>query len=157
MALYLGSEKVAGNFMPERNVMTLYKSQRFSHNLPTAYQVSILPLAEYVVAGNKLSYQSYGVKIGKGVSKILVSANIGLWSSPNTGEFGLQIFRNNDRVGMAFGNFTNGEIWGIHLSPVLVDVVEGDLIKLGVSSANVGTHNFLTDDKAVSMTVDVVA
>lgn len=156
MAIYFGKNKVAGNFLEDKSIMTLYKSDRFSVNLSTQYTAVALPLTEYTVCGKKLTYSSNAVKIGNGVSKVLVSASIGMWNSPTAGEFGLQIYRNDQRVGMGFGNHANGEIWGMSVPPVLVDVVEGDLIKLMVSSSATGTHNFLTDDKAVNLTVQVV-
>lgn len=155
MAIYFGTEKVAGNFLENKSVMTLYKSSRFSLNLPTQYTAVALPLTEYTVCGDKLTYSNNSVKIGKGVSKVLASASMGMWNSPSAGEVGLQIYRNDKRVGMAFGNHGGG-IWGMSIPPVLVDVTEGDLLKLMISSSGTGTHNFLTDDKAVNLTVQVV-
>lgn len=155
MAIYFGKNKIAGNFSEPRSIMTLYKSARFSLNLPTAYNAVVIPMQEYIVCGDKLTYSNYGIKIGKGVSKILVSGSIGMWNSPASGEIGLQIYRNDNRVAMRFGNHSN-EIFGLVVSPTLVDVAEGDLINLRFSSGSTGTHNFLTDDKAVHLTVEVI-
>lgn len=155
MAIYFGEEKVAGNILNTRNVMTLYRSDRFSMNLSTSYQAVVIPMSEYIRSGDRLTYSNNGIKIGKGVSKVLVSGSIGMWQSPASGEIGLQIYRNNTRVAMRFGNHSN-EIFGIVVVPTLVDVVEGDLIEMRFSSGATGTHNFLTDDKAVHLTVDVV-
>lgn len=155
MAIYFGKDKVAGNFLEPRSIMTLYKSARFSLDLPTAYGSVVIPMQEYIVCGDRLTYSNYGIKIGKGVSKILVSGSVGMWNSPASGEIGLQIYKNDTRVAMRFGNHSN-EIFGLVVSPTLVEVAEGDLIKLRFSSASTGTHNFLTDDKAVNLTVQVV-
>ena len=141
----------------QNNIMTAFCKSRFSLDVPAQYTTYVLPLTDSISCGDKLTFENHRIKIGKGVSKVLVSGSIGLWNSPSTGEFGLQIHKNgNVRLNMAFSNHSGGEITGVNAVPVLAEVEEGDLISLSISSAGTGTHNFLTDDKAVSLTVQVV-
>lgn len=82
-------------------------------------------------SGDKLSTSNYGVKIGKGVSKVKVSGIA--WIEPglsanNSGYRWLRILKNQNVIAMAMLPEAVGTWGSPSIPPVLVDVKEGDSI-----------------------------
>lgn len=126
----------------------------------TSYTQIPLELNNYVgdvnlLTGNKLYISSDdGIKIGAGVSKVLVSANI-LFLTGGSGATrkGLAIYQNNDLV--VYNNI-NGDITytGASISQHLIDVAENDIIYL--YGINQGTSGSIVSQDNTFITVEVV-
>lgn len=81
-------------------------------------------------SGSNLVMENGKIKIGKGIKKVICSANL-LVSGTGTGEVGIFLMKNNTPVVSTFVIKTSSGIWEpLILSPIGVDVVEGDYIEL---------------------------
>lgn len=90
--------------------------------------------------GNKLSFSNYKIKIGAGVSQILVSAVVGMqWDSPISNNGILTIEKNNTEIiKVDGGKPTNNASISTVAPSYLVTVLEGDTISIKFT-ASVGT------------------
>ena len=128
-------------------------------------ELIVLELNEITAqTGDKLSTSNYGVKIGKGVSKVKVSGTA--WIEPglsanNSGYRWLRILKNGtsykDVVAMAMLPEAAG-MWGSpSISPILVDVKEGDSIFMAATVSVAGYCKAGDYGKASTyLTVEVV-
>lgn len=117
--------------LQEKNIMTLSLHADFI--VQTTNEYLPLSLDFDTKMGNRLVFQNGGIKIGSGVSKILVSAQL-TFESKSTRNTYVRIAKNNgsqdNTLGWQYRNFSNGELGNLVISPILVNVQEGDLINL---------------------------
>lgn len=119
-------------YLQEKNIMTLSLHSNFT--VQTTNQYLPLNLELDTKIGNKLSLENGGIKIGSGVSKILVSAQMS-FEAKNTRNIHFRVTKNNtDSLDNVFGwryeHFNNGDLGNLTISPILGEVQEGDLINL---------------------------
>lgn len=119
-------------YLQEKNIMTLSLHSNFT--VQTTNQYLPLNLELDTKIGNRLSLENGGIKIGSGVSKILVSAQMS-FEAKNTRNIHFRVTKNNtDSLDNVFGwryeHFNNGDLGNLTISPILGEVQEGDLINL---------------------------
>ena len=88
-----------------------------------------IPLSGIITNSDKLTLSNNGLKIGAGISKILVSGNVFLQSSSNTSYLWTSIRKNTTEISIAIDNYNTYFASTSH-SPKLVEVQEGDIIYL---------------------------
>ena len=139
-----------------RNIITAYPSTAFT-NITTQDQVVILD--EYRSVGNKLSVLNNAIKVGNGVSHVLISAQVFYqdYNASNVSSLFPNIQINGNSVARAIKSVSNTGIYNVvNISNFLISVSENDLITLTtgtISSTNEGRyrgkqengiHTFLT-------------
>ena len=125
-----------------KNIMTLYLdatincvSQVYTH----------LDLSLYNSSGDKLTYENGYVKIGKDISKVKVSA-AAIYEVSTSGAQHIHIDKNDNTIAWNYGAaMESGQNVTAIISPVVIDVKEGDLIDLkyysSASNNKVGGHS----------------
>ena len=119
-------------YLQEKNVMTLSLHSNFTVQNTNQYLPLNLELDTKI--GNKLSLENGGIKIGSGVSKILVSAQMS-FEAKNTRNIHFRVTKNNNSsedniLAWRYEHFNNGDLGNLTISPILGEVQEGDLINL---------------------------
>lgn len=145
-------------YLQEKNVMTLSLHSNFTVQNTNQYLPLNLELDTKI--GNKLSLENGGIKIGSGVSKILVSAQMS-FEAKNTRNIHFRVTKNNtDSLDNVFGwqyeHFNNGDSGNLTISPILGEVQEGDLINLYYYCGAGDIINGNAFGKRTNMTVVVV-
>lgn len=160
----IDSQSLEVNGVPvNRNIMTYGLTANVTN--PTAGAYTKVPLNNPIITGGRLSASSNGVKIGAGVSKVLVSAQMMVVANTKAGICYIRIAKN--------GDLTNVVAWCIvtvpagargllSIAPALVDVTENDTINMyyyvpdsddHIYGSQIGTA---TTGSLTWMTVDVV-
>lgn len=143
--------------LQEKNIMTLSLHADFI--VQTTNEYLPLSLDFDTKMGNRLVFQNGGIKIGSGVSKILVSAQL-TFESKSTRNTHVRIAKNNgsqdNTLGWQYRNFSNGELGNLVISPILVNVQKGDLLNLYYYCAAGDIINGNAFGKRTNMTVMVV-
>ena len=116
-----------------RNVMTAYLNANVTNLAVSTY--TIVPLNGSNGVGSKLTLQSDGgIKIGAGVSKILVSARASIQGSATTGRRHLRVMKNsytnNNTIAWSQDDFGASVTEDIVITPTVGDVQEGDVVYL---------------------------
>lgn len=119
-----GDLQIRGKNPFKRQVATAY----LENGAPDIKNVKI-PLSGIITNSDKLTLSNNGIKIGVGISKILVSGNVFLQSSSNTSYLWTSIRKNTTEISIAIDNYNTYFASTSH-SPKLVDVQEGDIIYL---------------------------
>ena len=121
------------NAINDKNIITA--SFNTNHTIATSDTYEKVKLDTSVSVGNKLTLTNDGeIKIGAGISKIKVSANIN-FQTIASGAKNIGIFKNDTII---FQNITNiSERTTLVLSPIVFDVTENDIIYLEL----MGTKN----------------
>lgn len=150
-----GSLVRAINSVNEKNIMSLYRKASYNHVVSTAWGVATIPFDEIRCnVGNKLTFDSNGIKIGSGVKKILVSSN--LMTKGIANDIIVQIKKNTDRVSEGYYRATNTGYYGtISLSPQLIEVTEGDIITIALGAGATGTL-IVAVGQYIHLTVEVI-
>ena len=114
--------------------------------------------------GNKFTLNSNGIRIGAGVTKVKVSANI-LQQASTVNLYGGYITKNGTNlasaVNVGFNTITRTDSWEFFytgISPIIIDVTEGDIIYL-CSYVNNTTSKVTLQayaGRAVNLTVEEV-
>lgn len=118
----------------ERSVMTKTLSADATNLTANTYKV--LPLTASATAGTQLiDVANGGIKIGAGVDKVLISAKMAIEGSSTTDRRYLRIVLNNTlsssgTLAWSSQTVTVNTIETISITPVLVNVEEGDVINL---------------------------
>lgn len=112
-----------------------------------------IPLSGIITNSDKLTLSNNGIKIGAGISKILVSGNVFLQSSSTTSYLWTSIRKNTTEISLAIDNYNTYFASTSH-SPKLVDVQEGDIIYLWKIDDSGGTLRGA--NKNTYLTVEVV-
>lgn len=113
--------------------------------------------------GDKFTLSNNGIKIGAGVTKVKISANI-LQHSSAVNLYGGYITKNGTNlasaVNVGFNTITNTNSWAFFhtgISPIIIDVVEGDILYL---CSYVGATSTVTlqayAGRAVNLTVEEI-
>lgn len=150
-----GLLQVGGKNIFVKDAMTIYSNSRFDMNSGN----KVNGLTEHISVGNKLTYGNSSIKIGKGVSKILVSATFSYWNSKNHWQSQLDIKKSNGqllaRCWFETENDT-GQTDYATISPMIAEVEEDDEIILYFGQGEAQTINVLADGKATFLTVQVL-
>lgn len=137
----------------QRDILTAILARNDSFNIPSKWDyVKAGNLSKLNKTGSKLSISSGKIKIGAGVTKVLVSFHCQGITGPG-GDHGMRIVQN-DSSEIAV-SYVGGEFLKyipLASAPKLVDVKEGDTFELQVFSGNVGTLTILQS----YLTVEVV-
>ena len=144
----------------ERNVATRSLSAVLTTLVTGTY--TVIPLNLSNIAGSLLTASGNGIKIGNGVSKVLISGAISYDAGATAGIRYARIVKNSDgdsnTLSMGWETLQPSETKRIVLQPVLVDVSENDIIYLYYyttdSSDVIGGNNF---GNRTSLTVEVIA
>lgn len=134
----------------DKNIITAYLSNDITATSNTDIKV---PLIQENKLGNKLTISNGGIKIGAGVTKVLVSANVYYGSLGNVGAKNLFIYKNNIPIARktfrAAGNYD-----GNSMPMKLINVQENDILYL---YAEVYSNDVVSSQqKETYMTVEVV-
>ena len=142
-----------------KSKMTIGLSANVSHKATT--KVALNTIMNNI--GDKFTLNSNGIRIGAGVTKVKVSANI-LQQASSVNVYGGYITKNgtglNNAVNVGFNTITNTNSWAFFhtgISPIIIDVVEGDIIYL---CSYVGAISTVTlqayAGRAVNLTVEEI-
>lgn len=113
-----------------------------------------LPLITALSSGNLLTLENNGIKIGEGISKVLVSGSVYFTTGINAGDSTRAfIYKNSSNVCGSY-NRSNGSYEHRIIPPTLIEVTEGDMIYLYGANATgargiIGTSN-------TQLTIEVV-
>jgi hypothetical protein len=118
-------------FNVTRSIMTRYLSANVTNLVQSTY--TIVPLDSQISTGDKLTATSNGgIKIGAGVSKVLVSARVSIQGSATAGRRHLRIMKNsysnNNTMAWSQDDFAASVTEDVVITPTLADVQEGDVI-----------------------------
>lgn len=125
--------------LTERNVMSRSLSAQITDLSVNTY--TIIPLDLDVTAGSRLTATNDGgIKIGAGISKVLVSGNMALETVTTAGNRHLRIVKNAysaaNTLGWGWDNLQIGDSESITINPQLVEVQEDDVIYLYYYTGN---------------------
>ncbi len=143
-----GDLQIRGKNPFKRQVATAY----LDNGAPDIKNAKI-PLSGIITNSDKLTLSNNGLKIGAGISKILVSGNVFLQSSSNTSYLWTSIRKNTTEISIAIDNYNTYFASTSH-SPKLVDVQEGDIIYLWKIDDSGGTLRGA--NKNTYLTVEVI-
>ena len=116
-------------------------------------QEGMIPLGLINSNTNRLTLLNGYVRIGAGISKVLVSGNVfANAKSDNTGYTWTQIMKNNTAISISISSNTVWFTSTVH-SPILVDVQEGDLLLLYKLDSN---NSGIRADQNTYLTVEVI-
>lgn len=143
-----------------RNIMTYGLTNNVTS--PTVNNYTKVPLNNPVIVGDRLTASSNGVKIGKGVSKVLVSAQMMVVANTKAGICYIRIAKNNgaDVLAWCIQTAPAGGRTTLSIAPTVVDVAENDVINMyyyvpanddhiygsQISSATTGSLTWMTVD-----------
>ena len=159
----VGTNSVEANGVPlDRNVMSYGLTANVTN--PTTNNYTKVPLNNPVITGTRLTANSNGVKIGKGVSKVLVSAQMMVLANTKAGLCYIRIAKNNgnDVLAWCIQTVPAGGRSILSIAPTLVNVAENDVINMyyyvpdsddhiygsQISSATTGSLTWMTVDVA---------
>lgn len=116
----------------EKNIITASLLSTKAFTSSEIYQMIIIPLSVESNIGSKLTItDDGGIKIGKGIKNIKVSANLGMTGVVNH-HYGIGVYKNTTKIKGAFlvKDGTAGYSVSTSVSNVIVSVIEGDIIYL---------------------------
>ena len=122
----------------ERNIIT---AKGASQEIETISSGSKVTLSNAVIVGNKLTINNGGIKIGSGVSKVVINAST-TYTSSSPSQHGLIIYKNsktdeNKVVRMLFNCGSNIDIQPtIDIPNQIIEVSENDVLYLYASSSS---------------------
>lgn len=132
----------------KKEIMTVFMPDRYTLDIGGSYVV--LPLEQTNDESKVLINIDNGIKIGKGISKVLVSAQCCYNSLSNNGVKWATIYKNGSaRIPTNLNMTTRGSL---PISPVTMEVTEGDIIDLRVNGTvgdtiREGYYTYLTVEK----------
>lgn len=126
-----------------QNIVTA-RADRQNVVITENWSVSKIKFNSNIKIGNKLTVESNAIKIGKGIKKILASAQCGGIGNSLQGDKNLFLQKNNATFASTYqsADATGGFLFA-SIPPCLVGVSEGDMISLGISSGTKGTLEIL--------------
>lgn len=145
--------KIYKNGIPINSIMTGMMNANYTLSTQNATKLTLVANSS-ISSGTGLSISNGGIKIGAGITKILVSAQIG-FAEGGTGSSrrGVQIFKNSSNI--AYCNINNVRTYtGAAISPLLLEVQENDIIYL--YGLNQGTTGSQIQQQNTWLTVQVV-
>lgn len=138
---------------PKSAILSITKS-RGAINIPIAWEtVKMNCETSNVSSDDRLTFSDGAVKIGKNVNRILASLHTGGVQRTGGGDKVIKILKNGDTIDVSYISGENPADWQeMNISPIIIDVEEGDIISIGVDWALTGNLNFLK----TTLTVEVV-
>ncbi len=141
------------NAINDKNIMTRHINRQ-NITISSGWGTTDIPLSSENSIGDKLTSVLNGIRIGAGVSKVLVSCQFeGIGHTGADGDKSIGIEQNGAVVG---GAYQSGDVTGGYMSssitPILLNVSEGDIFSLSISSGGSGTFEILGG----RLTVEVV-
>lgn len=145
----------------DKTIITVRPSAVNTNTASIAGNQTKIPVEQFQKSGNKLSISENGIKIGKGVSIIAVSANMNIQNvESKAGIRRLQIVKNNEIISNVTTYVENVATYtSLVQSKILLEVQENDIIYLAHSSATVGdvvARGYTGTIGATFMTVETV-
>lgn len=137
----------------KQNAITATMSDNQSITTTSTWQVVKVNL-DTITSSDKLSLLGNAVKIGKGVSKILVSANTS-FVEQTSGLVNISFLKNSTTTGKTVQGMSDQSRLNISAPPQLIDVTEGDLIYMCLSFGNTQTGKTVSSSSTF-MTVQVI-
>lgn len=134
------------------NVMSA--SLKANYKLQTSSTYETIPLDDYIVVGDKLTLVDGKIKIGAGVSKILISARVAFVSIPS-GQRNIVIRKNGTNWARVWHRIFESQNTSMVINDTLIEATEGDLIDLaiyGTTNDEISAYFAFT-----ALTVEVVA
>lgn len=137
----------------KKNIATR-KFGRQNITVNQSWGTSKVTYSAFTSEGDKLIMDNNGIKIGAGVSKVLVSAQCaGIGTNVVSGDKQFMIKKGTETVGNSYlGGGISINFMNLCISPVLIDVQQADIISLEVASGATGTFEILSGQ----LTVEVV-
>ena len=113
-----------------RNIMTYGLTANVTY--PTTNTYTKVPLNNPVITGTRLTANSNGVKIGAGVSKVLISAQMMVVANSKAGICYVRIAKNNgaDVLAWCIQTVPAGGRQTLSIAPTLVNVAENDVLNM---------------------------
>lgn len=143
-----------------RNVMTYGLTSNVTS--PTVNAYTKVPLNNPVITGGRLSASSNGIKIGAGVSKVLISAQMMVVANTKAGICYVRIAKNNgqDVLAWCIQTAPAGGRQTLSIAPTVVSVAENDVLNMyyyvpdsddyiygsQLSSSTIGSLTWMTVD-----------
>lgn len=154
----VGGKFQVGGKCYDHNVMTIFAKDRFGVTVISQTPNKLNGLTSYLSVGDKLTYLDSSIRIGGGISKVLVSGAISFWHSTNFSQSILMITKNGQAVLQRYNQSPSDqyETESIVLSPVILEVSEGDEIALNFYSGAEQTVEILTERKDTNLTIEVI-
>ena len=154
----VGGKFQVGGKCYDHNVMTIFAQDRFGVTVISQTPNKLNGLTSYLSVGDKLTYLDSSIRIGGGISKVLVSGAISFWHSTNFSQSILMITKNGQAVLQRYNQSPSDqyETESIVLSPVILEVSEGDEIALNFYSGAEQTVEILTERKDTNLTIEVI-
>ena len=122
--------------------MTLNLTEEYTITSEARYTQVVLPMQLTTSNGHKFTYENNGVRIGAGVSKVIISAQLGTRTQVKDALYGVMIAIYRDETYLTSYRSlwigTNTQYTTEQVSPNLIDVQEGDLITVAVYIDAVG-------------------
>ena len=105
-----------------------------------------------------LSNTGNGIKIGKGVNTVNISASLCYFNLNVATEVDLQILKNGSIVAQMSSNCLEAnKIGNLTTNTIAINVVEGDLIRLGIIKGVSNNLTVINDNAATSLTVEILS
>lgn len=146
-----GKLQVAGENIQKKKVATAYLSSEVS-NIKNTW----IPFNSIISNTDKLTLLNNGIRIGKGISKVIVSGNVFLAASSNNSYLWTVTKKVSSNgswdIGVAIDNYNTYFASTCH-APHIIDVVEGDVIKILKIDDASGT---IRKDANTYLTVEVI-
>lgn len=146
-----GKLQVAGENIQKKKVATAYLSSEVS-NIKNTW----IPFNSIISNTDKLTLLNNGIRIGKGISKVIVSGNVFLAASSNNSYLWTVTKKVSSNgswdIGIAIDNYNTYFASTCH-APHIIDVVEGDVIKILKIDDASGT---IRKDANTYLTVEVI-
>lgn len=147
------------NEVNTKNIMTLGLNEDY---ISTSSSTTKIPLTKTMNSvGDKLTYYDNGIKIGSGISKVKVSANI-MEITNSACLCGGTIAKNGitlaDSVSVGFQYIpTSGQLFNSSFTSIVVDVKENDILYLTAYSQDSNSKTIVAySGRATYLTVEVV-
>lgn len=112
-----------------KDAMTVYLTSNITISTGGAYVD--LPLNGSVSTGSRLTFNNGGVVIGSDITKVIISAQISLPNTVANGGKNIVIRKNGNIVARNWLSINAAGNNGLVLTSKLIDVQEGDVLKLG--------------------------
>ena len=135
----------------KRNVITCKLASNGNYNLNT-----IIPLNDVTIIGDKLTYSNSKIKVGAGVNKVLVSAQMYInYSATNNKVYGFAILQGSDENISVRCQKTVEDPISVSSGTVLLNVQENDEFSMKLI-ASTGLSNIPINANNTFITIEVV-
>lgn len=142
------------NAINNKNIMTRVISRQ-DITASSSWKEEVVALSTVTTVGEKLISANNAIKIGAEVEQVLVSCNIrGIGHKGADGDKDVSIRQNGNEVASSYqsGDVTQEGYMGATMTPKLLNVSEGDVFTVTISSGGTGEFEILSG----YLTVEVV-